>query len=552
VDDPEQIGPFRVLRRLGKGGMGVVYAVQDPSSGRPLALKLVLDQGTDETTRERFWREAEMLARISHRNVVRVHSVGQLAEGPYILEELVEGEPLTELAREDCPPRQAAQIARDLADAIATLHGAGILHRDLKLSNVMLTANSIPVLLDFGISRDQNAETLTRTGALMGSPGTMAPEQAAGQRATAATDVYGLGVVLYGLLTGSPPFTEGGLLALKKVLRDDPRWPRAIRADTPRELDSICRRAMAKKPEDRYPSPEAFAADLARYLGGERQQSQSWRWPLVLCSALVACAALAAALMPRAPALDAPSRQARATPTRSRAPAPKRLWSLRPEQRLDVVARVEELSDGFRAQLQITLQLRVMQLGPTGVARLEARFKRLEIRFSTRTEGDTIVPLDTSREGGAHPFDGLRSAVDQPFTLSLDQATGAVSDLKGVREILRRAKARKAPPPLEGTKSLVPALLSASYLRRMFACLHVTESSLPWRKRSGGAHSMVRKKVGPPTLGTLIKGTRRTVYQVRARSEYRDGLFLRGEFSQSRIDGRDTMASCALELRPAD
>ena len=167
---PKAIGPYPVIRELGAGGMGVVYQVRDPQLGRPLALKVIRQRTASKTAQERFWREAEALARIQHAGVIKVHKLGRAAEGPYLLEEFVDGQTLEDLVEsEQRPsPRESARIVRALADAVEAVHGHGILHRDLKPANVIMRSDTgNPVLLDFGLARDVDAETLTRTGQLI-------------------------------------------------------------------------------------------------------------------------------------------------------------------------------------------------------------------------------------------------------------------------------------------------------------------------------------------------------------------------------------------------
>ena len=188
---PQTIGRFKVLRLLGEGGMGAVYLVEDPLVGRQVALKRLRTDQLELEAMQRLLREATLLARVVHPNVVRVHEAGWIDEGPYLLMDYVEGQSLGAL-RHPLAPREVARIVRDLAGAVERLHGEGILHRDIKPGNVLLRADGTPVLLDFGIARDARAETLTKTGQSLGTPAYMAPEQTSVERSkelTAAVDV---------------------------------------------------------------------------------------------------------------------------------------------------------------------------------------------------------------------------------------------------------------------------------------------------------------------------------------------------------------------------
>jgi hypothetical protein len=262
-----------VLRVLGQGGMGVVYEVRDPQLDRILAMKLIRDVRASDTAVERFWREAEVLGRIQHPNVVRVHQIGQAHEGTYLLMERVEGEPLSDVVeRGPLEVNEAARIVRTLADALRAVHAAGILHRDLKPHNVILRPDGSPTLLDFGLVRDESLERLTKTGVSLGTPAYMSPEQAKGVRTSELgpqTDVYGLGVILYELATGEAPFTGSAIDVMRAVIFQDPTRPSDVHDPVPAELEAICAVAMAKEPEDRYPTAEALRADLDRFLAGE-------------------------------------------------------------------------------------------------------------------------------------------------------------------------------------------------------------------------------------------------------------------------------------------
>jgi tetratricopeptide (TPR) repeat protein len=275
-----RLGRYVLERLLGKGGMGAVYVGRDLNLDRSVAIKVMLPTfSADDDSHERFVREAEALGAARHPNVVVVHETGTHSPpaGPpvhFLVLELVDGESLGDrLARDGpLPPRVAAELLLPLARALQFAHEAGVLHRDLKPDNVLVAVDGTPKLADFGLARLVDREALTLTGQVLGTPAYMSPEQASGEpgRFGPHTDVYGLGAVLYALLTGKPPFEGRGLAVLKSVLFDAPRAPSAVNAALDAgELETICTICLEKEPEDRYLSAAALGADLEFWLRGE-------------------------------------------------------------------------------------------------------------------------------------------------------------------------------------------------------------------------------------------------------------------------------------------
>jgi tetratricopeptide (TPR) repeat protein/tRNA A-37 threonylcarbamoyl transferase component Bud32 len=291
IPPPPTIPGYEVLGVLGRGGMGVVYKARQASLRRLVALKMILAGGhATAEQRARFRTEAEAAARLQHPNVVQVHEVGEHGGLPFFCLEFVDGGSLANrLDGTPWPPRQAAQLVETLARAVHAAHQRGIVHRDLKPANVLLAEDGTPKVTDFGLAKvlDATAE-LTGSGAIMGTPSYMAPEQT-GRSAHAvgpAADVYSLGAVLYELLTGRPPFKgETPLATVAQVVADEPVPPRSLQPGLPRDLDTVCLKCLQKEPPKRYASAAALADDLRHFLAGEPIRARPvgpagrlWRW----------------------------------------------------------------------------------------------------------------------------------------------------------------------------------------------------------------------------------------------------------------------------------
>jgi hypothetical protein len=266
---------YEILGVLGRGGMGVVYRARQVALDRLVALKMIAAgaaPGAEELAR--FRTEARAVASLEHPNVVRVYEVGEHQGLPFLALELVEGGSLDrKLAGKPQPPRQAAELMAVLAAAVDVVHRRGIVHRDLKPANVLLTADGSPKVSDFGLAKRRHAGPgQTRSGAFLGTPAYVAPEQAAGKvrEVGPAADVYALGAILYELLTGRPPFQgDSSLDVLWQVVNLEPAPARSLRPGVPRDLDTICLKCLDKRPERRYSTAAELADDLGRFLRGE-------------------------------------------------------------------------------------------------------------------------------------------------------------------------------------------------------------------------------------------------------------------------------------------
>lgn len=275
ADERGRFGKFELFEELGRGGMGVVYRARQTDLGRVVAIKMILSNrlATSDDVR-RFETEARTAAGVRHANIVGIHEVGEFHGQPFFTMEYVGGPSLERLVADGpLPPEEAARVVARLARAVEHLHEHGIVHRDLKPSNVLLDENREPRLTDFGLAKVfQSDDTNTRTGTIVGTASYMAPEQAAGRvhDISPRTDVYGLGAILYELLTGQPPFREKHALdTLVQVLEGEPTLPRRINAGVPRDLERICRKCLEKNPDERYASAAEVAEDLERWLRNE-------------------------------------------------------------------------------------------------------------------------------------------------------------------------------------------------------------------------------------------------------------------------------------------
>ncbi len=271
---PPRIGQYLVIRELGRGGMGVVYLAEQDTLKRPVALK-VIRHGVHATPEEvaRFRAEAEAVARLQHPNIVQVHEVGNQDGIHYLALEYVDGGSLDrQLAGTPQDPRAAARLIETLACAVDHAHRRGILHRDLKPANVLLDAQGQPKVTDFGMAKKLQGDSgLTASGLIMGTPSYIAPEQASGKLGEVgpAIDIYGLGALLYEMLTGRPPFKGADPLStLEQVVSQEPVAPGRFQRHIPRDLETICLKCLEKQPGRRYASAEGLADDLGRFLSG--------------------------------------------------------------------------------------------------------------------------------------------------------------------------------------------------------------------------------------------------------------------------------------------
>jgi hypothetical protein len=420
---PARVGRFVVRGLLGRGAFGAVYRAYDPQLDREVALK-VPQPGTLGNARAvaRFLREAKSAARLRHPHIVPVYDAGRDGEHHYIASAFIDGHTLQHTIDEGTlDVRQSARIVGALAEALAYAHRLGIVHRDVKPTNVMLDAAAQPHLMDFGLATRHDATVkLTRDGAVLGTPAYMAPEQAAGQQGEAlpASDQYSLGVILYELLCGEVPFSGPAPVVLYNAIHQEPRPPRAVKPELPSELETICLKAMAKRPQDRYPDCQALADDLRHWLAGEPIEAPAGpplRRPgrrLLAAAAGVCFAALIGGGIFLAPRLRPPPtathtrepdrlRPPPAAPTTASPQAVVPPSDLKEPYRLRIVlhvARNQLLKEDFRRQLQRELKDRLQ--------RVLGKLAEVEVASKDPRLADVLAhglgKLDGWRERSAH------------------------------------------------------------------------------------------------------------------------------------------------------
>jgi serine/threonine protein kinase len=277
---PARIPGYELLGSLGRGGMGIVYKARQVSLNRIVALKMILSgEHVRPDALQRFYSEAKAVARLQHPNIVQIYEIGHSGAHPYFSLEYLEGGSLQEqLARISQTPHQAAQLMETLARAVYYAHRQGIIHRDLKPANSLLAADGTPKITDFGLAKQvEDDSSQTRTGAILGTPAYMAPEQAqgGGRAIGPAVDIYALGAVLYDLLTGRPPFEGITVLdTLQMVQFKDPVPPQRHQPSIPADLQTICLKCLHKAPARRYLTAQDLADDLRRFLDGQPIQAR--------------------------------------------------------------------------------------------------------------------------------------------------------------------------------------------------------------------------------------------------------------------------------------
>jgi len=300
-DEPRVLGNrYEITKAIARGGMARVYLARDRSLDRPVAVKeLVPEFAGDESFVERFRREAQAAANLTHPNIVGVYDWGTQDNTYFIIMEYVDGPVLSKVLRDEGPlhPRRAAELASEMAAALGFAHSRGVVHRDVKPGNVILTSAGQAKVTDFGIARAMSApeENLTQAGSVMGTATYFSPEQAQGLAVDQRSDLYSLGVVLFEMVTGRTPFTGETPLAIAyKHVQDQPPAPSTLVSGLPTGLEAVIMKLLRKRPEDRYANAEELQADLRRFLNGQDTLAEQERAAAVGTStSAVAAAAVA-------------------------------------------------------------------------------------------------------------------------------------------------------------------------------------------------------------------------------------------------------------------
>ncbi len=520
---------YEILGELGRGGMGVVYKARQARLDRTVALKMIL-AGARADDVVRFRREALAVARARHPNIVQIHEVGEHEGKPFCALEFVAGGTLHE-AIHRAPPaaRETARVLEAVARAVHHAHACGIVHRDLKPANVLMAEDGTPKVSDFGLAKELNDDVgQTHTGAIMGTPSYMAPEQAQGRTSEVGppADIYALGGILYDMLTGRPPFRgETAVDTLHQVVTEDPVLPSRLRPNCPRDLETICLKCLQKEAPKRYATAQALAEDLRRYLDGEPIQARrvglperaaKWTRRRPAAAALLVVAAVTSLALPAAAVWFAHHE-------RQRAHQADLLRADADRQR----GRAEENFQGARAAVEEMLThvaegtlARVPHMEAVRRELLEKALRFYE-DFAAKDAGpDAVVRRDRAlasvRAGDVRKLLGDREAAERAYRVGLALLLDLAADGDDAQGLHDQATARNNLGNLLGETGRADEA-EAEYGRAVELRRRLLEC------RPGDAAE--RKELGSTlnNLGTLRHGQNRFV---SAEEAYRDALAL--------------------------
>ncbi len=434
---------FEPLCVLGVGGMGVVVKALQLSLNREVAIKsLKAGAWVSSTVRERLLKEAHVVAQLKHPHVVQIYDVIEERGKLFLVMEFVPGKSLAHyIARKPVEPRQSASFTRDIAAAIEAAHTAGFLHRDIKPTNVLLTAANEIKVTDFGLARATEQSAMSLSGELLGTPAYMAPEQVLGKRDTIdiRSDVYGIGATLYELLTGRPPFVGSSTAeTLQQVLHADPQPPRALVAKVPSDLNSVCLRCLEKSPDNRYASASELLADLERFLNGiptlarpvrffERARRWVYRNPIPFFSTLALAVSLIALVITSTWYLTRVAYLESVGKTRDAA-----FGEVMAREQLNtyfslasvIQTRVSEREFGWTWKNQSDIR-QALKLVPTEAERVRLRQLLIQTLDGFDLRQNAVVATDIDPYGVAWSPDGERLVVGENVTRTLENGDEA-------------------------------------------------------------------------------------------------------------------------------
>ncbi|MBD0330692.1 MAG: Stk1 family PASTA domain-containing Ser/Thr kinase [Thermoleophilia bacterium] len=487
---------YRIVRRLGSGGMATVYLAEDEVLGRRVAIKILNERyANDEQFVERFRREAKSAAGLSHPNIVSIYDRGEAEGTYYIAMEHLDGRTLKQLilARGPAPPHVAIDYTRQLLSALRFAHRNGIVHRDIKPHNVIVDAEGRAKVTDFGIARAAAASQMTEAGSIVGTAQYLSPEQARGGPLDHRSDLYSVGIVLYELLTGTLPFTgDSPVEVAMKHLSETPRPPSERREGVPEELDLVVMRALAKDPDERYQTAEEMDADLQRVARGLNVSRRTEEAATRIIAAPVAMPTTvtrtAATVRDRPPPAAPPVYYDYDEPPRRRRP----LWPWL----LALLLLSGALVAGFLVYEQIQEQL--AETKPVEVPRVVG-LRQLEATAKIREAG--LVPSVT-RE--------FSDDVEAGFVISQDPGAGALEDRGDtVRLVVSRGKEEVEVPALRG-KSQTDAVAALTELGLRYRIFEVNSEQeegtvtgqfpAPGTRVEKGTRVRVNVSKGPPTV----------------------------------------------------
>ena len=449
-----QIGPYSVIRQIGRGGMGTVYEVRHPEIPRSLALKVVRSDILDEVTSQRFRREGEALAAIAHPNVVSVHQLETFDQQLVLVTEFVAGASLRERLHEQGPlaPERAREVLLGIASAVAQLHERGVIHRDLKPDNVLLRQDGTPVVIDFGLARHtQEGSSLTQTGEILGTPAFMAPEQACdASSADPRSDVYALGAILFACLAGHPPFQGATTLeTLDRVLHSPPEWPKSSE-EWPGGLRQLCSAALSKDPADRPKDASEFMSALQDESRGPLRKT----WVLIGAGLLVVGALGALALPQLGAGVDPEGQQPTEAIRLGQAPLPASSLGPEASPELQCWSGVQRL---LRGEVPLP-ELEVLAEGGSpgahalGAALAAIKGDRLEVERRLAQHGEVRRPELRLLPGLAEAHQGTVSGREARLAqrlLKAHPALAQLSELRGLGALSVREKEPLASADLE-------------------------------------------------------------------------------------------------------